>query len=92
MSQKKPIWTTTDAHARLKSYCKATGRTQLEVVSELILTLLNADGTKNASTEGGSGGSGSGGGGGESSGGGGKSGKTEESGKGGKPFGGVWVV
>jgi hypothetical protein len=41
MAQKKPIWTTTAAHARLKEYCVATGRTQLEVVSELILSQLD---------------------------------------------------
>jgi hypothetical protein len=41
MSQKKPIWTSTEAHARLKEYCQASGRTQLEVVSELILTHLD---------------------------------------------------
>ncbi len=41
MPQKKPIWTTTVAHARLKEYCAAAGRTQLEVVSELILTSLD---------------------------------------------------
>jgi hypothetical protein len=41
MAQKKPIWTTTAAHARLKEYCAATGRTQLEVVSELILSELD---------------------------------------------------
>ncbi len=41
MSHKKPIWTTTEAHKRLKEYCKASGRTQLEVVSNLILTNLD---------------------------------------------------
>lgn len=46
MSQKKPIWTTTQAHERLKAYCQAAGRTQLEVVSELILTHLDAEGQK----------------------------------------------
>lgn len=45
MSQKKPIWTTTEAHKRLKEYCKASGRTQLQVVSELILQNLASDGT-----------------------------------------------
>lgn len=43
MSQKKPIWTSTEAHARLKAYCAAASRTQLEVVSELILTNLDPD-------------------------------------------------
>ena len=41
MSQKKPIWTTVEAHARLKEYCAVAGRTQLDVVSELILTYLD---------------------------------------------------
>ncbi len=50
MSQKKPIWTTTQAHERLKAYCQAAGRTQLEVVSELILTTLQADGKRAAQT------------------------------------------
>lgn len=44
MSQKKPIWTTTEAHERLKAYCIAAGRTQLEVVSELILNFLDEEG------------------------------------------------
>jgi hypothetical protein len=43
MAQKKPIWTSTEAHARLKAYCAAASRTQLEVVSELILTNLDPD-------------------------------------------------
>ena len=51
MSQKKPIWTTTEAHERLKAYCIAAGRTQLEVVSELILNFLDAEG-KNSTTPG----------------------------------------
>ena len=41
MTQKKPIWATTEAHAHLKAYCNGSGRTQLEVVSELILTQLD---------------------------------------------------
>ena len=41
MTQKKPIWATTEAHAHLKAYCNGTGRTQLEVVSELVLTQLD---------------------------------------------------
>lgn len=54
MSQKKPIWTTTEAHVRLKAYCQAAGRTQLEVVSELILTTLQADGKRTAQSAAGS--------------------------------------
>lgn len=41
MSQKKPIWATTEAHARLKEYCNVTGKTQLDVVSDLILKYLD---------------------------------------------------
>ena len=52
MSQKKPIWATTEAHARLKEFCNVTGRTQLEVVSELILKYLDPD---NPDKEGGKG-------------------------------------
>ena len=44
MNQKKPIWTTTEAHERLKSYCQSAGRTQLEVVSDLILNHLTTEG------------------------------------------------
>ena len=43
MSQKKPVWVSTAAHLHLKAYCKAAGRTQLQVVSELIETQLNLD-------------------------------------------------
>jgi len=57
MSQKKPIWTTTEAHERLKSYCIAAGRTQLEVVSELILNFLDEEG-KNSIEPGAQGGEG----------------------------------
>jgi hypothetical protein len=43
MSNKKPVWATTEAHARLKEYCTVTGKTQLEVVSELIMTHLDPE-------------------------------------------------
>ena len=52
MSQKKPIWTSTEAHARLKAYCGVTGRTQLEVVSELILANLDPDNVSKDDDEG----------------------------------------
>ncbi len=82
MSQKKPIWTTTEAHKRLKEYCKASGRTQLEVVSELILTNLDPDnpGVKPAKTASAKAAS--------------KPASTKKKGakSDNKPFGGVWVV
>ncbi len=52
MTQKKPIWATTEAHAHLKEYCNNSGRTQLEVVSELILTQLEPKGTAESAAEG----------------------------------------
>jgi len=33
---KKPVWISTEAHDFLKEYCDRTGRTQVDVVSELL--------------------------------------------------------
>ena len=33
---KKPVWISIEAHDSLKDYCDRTGRTQVDVVSELL--------------------------------------------------------
>ena len=33
---KKPVWISTEAHDYLKEYCDRNGRTQVDVVSELL--------------------------------------------------------
>jgi hypothetical protein len=37
---KKPVWISTEAHEALRSYCDKTGRTQVDVVSELLQRFL----------------------------------------------------
>ena len=37
---KKPVWITTQAHDALREYCDRTGRTQVDVVSELLQRFL----------------------------------------------------
>ena len=34
--KKKPIWVSVEAHEALREFCERTGRTQLEVLSELL--------------------------------------------------------
>ena len=37
---KKPVWITTQARDSLREYCDRTGRTQVDVVSELLQRFL----------------------------------------------------
>ena len=40
---KKPVWITIEAHDYLKEYCDRTGRTQVDVVSELLYTFVQPE-------------------------------------------------
>ncbi len=40
---KKPVWVKTEAHDYLKDFCDRTGRTQVDVVSELLNRFLKPD-------------------------------------------------
>lgn len=37
---KKPVWVSTEAHDFLKEYCDRNGRTQVDVVSELLYRFI----------------------------------------------------
>ena len=37
---KKPVWISSEAHENLKEYCDQTGRTQVDVVSELLYKFI----------------------------------------------------
>lgn len=37
---KKPVWISTEAHDKLREYCEKTGRTQVDVVSELLYRFI----------------------------------------------------
>jgi hypothetical protein len=37
---KKPIWISLEAHEVLRAHCEKTGRTQVEVFSDLLNTVL----------------------------------------------------
>lgn len=40
---KKPVWVSTEAHDFLKDYCDRTGRTQVDVVSELLYKFVKPE-------------------------------------------------
>ena len=40
---KKPVWVTIEAHEYLKAFCERTGRTQVDVVSELLRRFIQPE-------------------------------------------------
>lgn len=40
---KKPVWISLEAHDALREYCERTGRTQVDVVSELLHRFLKPE-------------------------------------------------
>jgi hypothetical protein len=40
---KKPVWVSTEAHDFLKDYCDRTGRTQVDVVSDLLVRFVEPE-------------------------------------------------
>jgi len=40
---KKPLWISNEAHDALKDYCERTGRTQVDVVSQLLYKFVKPD-------------------------------------------------
>ncbi len=40
---KKPVWISTDAHKYLREFCERTGRTQVDVVSELLHNVIKPE-------------------------------------------------
>lgn len=40
---KKPVWVSIEAHEALKAYCDRTGRTQVDVVSELLYRFVKPE-------------------------------------------------
>ena len=40
---KKPVWISTEAHDFLKEYCDKNGRTQVDVVSELLYRFVKPE-------------------------------------------------
>lgn len=40
---KKPVWISTEAHEALRLFCERSGRTQVDVVSDLIYRIVQPD-------------------------------------------------
>jgi len=41
--KKKPLWVSSEVHEKLKAFCSAAGRTQLDVVNEVLSSFLEED-------------------------------------------------
>ena len=39
---KKPVWISIEAHEKLREFCDRTGRTQVDVVSELLYKFVRS--------------------------------------------------